>query len=99
MTWYFGEFRGLLQQEALRNTAFLMVSALGGIIGFAISFSSLWYLSQTTATMYSLVGALNKIPVAIVGLVAFAEPTNPKNLTSILIGLGAGVLFTRVKSK
>ncbi|GIL84758.1 hypothetical protein Vretimale_14453 [Volvox reticuliferus] len=99
MMWYFGEFRGLFEQEALRNPAFLMVSTLGGVIGFGISFSSLWYLSQTTATIYSLVGALNKIPVAIVGLVAFAEPTNPKNLTSIIIGLGAGVLFTRVKSK
>ncbi|EFJ47809.1 hypothetical protein VOLCADRAFT_105037 [Volvox carteri f. nagariensis] len=99
MMWYFGEFKGLLEQEALRNSAFLLVSALGGIIGFAISFSSLWYLSQTTATIYSLVGALNKIPVAIVGLLAFAEPTNPKNLTSIVIGLGAGVLFTQVKSK
>ncbi|GFR52326.1 hypothetical protein Agub_g14864 [Astrephomene gubernaculifera] len=99
MMWYFGEFEGLTSQPALQNTAFLIVSAMGGIIGFAISFSSLWYLSQTTATIYSLVGALNKIPVAIVGLVAFAEPTNPKNLMSIVIGLGAGVLFTRVKSK
>lgn len=47
----------------------------------------------------SLVGALNKIPVAVVGLLAFAEPTNPKNLASIVIGLGAGVLFTQVKSR
>ena len=69
------------------------------IVPTAHSFSSLWYLSQTTATIYSLVGALNKIPVAVVGMLAFAEPTNPKNLTSIIIGLGAGVLFTRVKSK
>ncbi|KXZ49837.1 hypothetical protein GPECTOR_19g288 [Gonium pectorale] len=99
MMWYFGEFEGLTQQAALRNNTFLLVSAMGGIIGFGISFSSLWFLSQTTATIYSLVGALNKIPVAIVGLVAFAEPTNPKNLASIVIGLGAGVLFTRVKSK
>ncbi|KAG2446095.1 hypothetical protein HXX76_000695 [Chlamydomonas incerta] len=97
--WFFGEFEGLFDEPALRNPSFLLVSAMGGIIGFAISFSSLWYLSQTTATIYSLVGALNKIPVAVVGMMAFAEPTNPKNLTSIIIGLGAGVLFTRVKSK
>ncbi len=96
---------------------------MGGLIGFAISFSSLWFLSQTTATIYSLVGALNKIPVAVVsrgqvgegrgpeesscvfrtpptsqlGIVGFNEPTNPKNLASIIIGLGAGVLFVRVK--
>lgn len=99
LMWYFGEFNGLFSQPALQNPVFIAVSCVGGLIGFAISFSSLWFLSQTTATLYSLVGALNKIPVAVVGLVAFAEPTNPKNLASIAIGLGAGVLFTQVKGK
>lgn len=54
---------------------------------------------QTTATIYSLVGALNKIPVAIFGLVIFREPTNPKNLASIILGLLAGVLFVRAKQQ
>lgn len=99
LMWYFGEFEGLAAQPALQNPVFLTVSALGGVIGFLISFSSLWFLSQTTATIYSLVGALNKIPVAVVGMVGFHEPTNPKNLTSIVIGLGAGVLFAQVKAR
>mmetsp|Transcript_33500 Transcript_33500/g.84885 ORF Transcript_33500/g.84885 Transcript_33500/m.84885 type:complete len:388 (-) Transcript_33500:543-1706(-) len=97
LMWQFGEFGGLTAQPALRNTEFLVVAGAGGIIGFAISFSSLWFLSQTTATIYSLVGALNKIPVAIVGLLVFKEPTNPKNLASIVIGLLAGVLFVQAK--
>lgn len=42
-------------------------------------------------------GALNKIPVAIVGLLVFKEPTNPKNLGSIILGLMAGVLFVQAK--
>eukprot|EP00983_Pelagomonas_calceolata_P030374 953256-Pelagomonas_calceolata.AAC.2 len=54
---------------------------------------------QTTATIYSLVGALNKIPVAIFGLVIFREPTNPKNLASIILGLLAGVMFVRAKQQ
>ncbi len=76
-----------------------MVAVVGGIIGFGISFSALWFLSQTTATIYSLVGALNKIPVAIVGILAFHEATNPQNLASIMIGLGAGILFVFAKSR
>lgn len=84
---------------ALQNPTFLSVATLGGVIGFAISFSSLWFLSQTTATLYSLVGALNKIPVAVVGILVFAEPTNPKNLASIIIGLTAGVLFVFAKAR
>lgn len=93
----FGEHKVILHQPALSDPIFLLVATLGGLIGFAISFSSLWFLSQTTATIYSLVGALNKIPVAVLGIVAFQEATNPKNLASIIIGLGAGVLFVRVK--
>ena len=31
------------------------------------------------------------------GIIAFNESTNPKNLASIIIGLGAGVLFVRIK--
>lgn len=95
----FNEHATLLSQPALYNPWFLLVASMGGIIGFAISFSSLWFLSQTTATFYSLVGALNKIPVAVLGIVAFQESTNPKNLASIIIGLAAGVLFVRVKQR
>ncbi|PNH05705.1 GDP-mannose transporter GONST1, partial [Tetrabaena socialis] len=93
----FGEYDSLQHQPALSNPVFLGVALLGGFLGFAISFTSLWFLSQTTATLFSLVGSLNKIPLAIVGMLAFHEPTNLKNLSSILIGLGAGVLFTKVK--
>lgn len=48
----FGEFSSLPQQPALRDPQFIAVAALGGLFGFAISFSSLWYLSRTTATVY-----------------------------------------------
>lgn len=67
----FGEHKTIMHQPALSNPTFLVVATLGGLIGFAISFSSLWFLSQTTATIYSLVGALNKIPVAVLGIIAF----------------------------
>jgi GDP-mannose transporter len=96
---FFGEHKSLLEQPALQNPVFLAVALLGGLIGFGISFSALWFLSQTTATIYSLVGALNKIPVAIVGIVAFKEASSPKNLASIMIGLGAGILFVLSKSR
>jgi GDP-mannose transporter len=95
----FGEHRGLLAQPALSNPAFGAVAVLGGIIGFGISFSALWFLSQTTATIYSLVGALNKIPVAVVGIVLFHEASSPQNLASIFIGLGAGILFVYAKAR
>lgn len=95
----FGEFELITKQAALTNPVFLTVSGLAGVIGFLISFSSLWFLSLSTATIYSLVGALNKIPVAIIGLLVFREPTNPKNLASIILGLAAGVVFVYAKTR
>jgi GDP-mannose transporter len=83
----FGEHKTLLAQPALANPVFLLTALLGALIGFGISFSALWFLSQTTATIYSLVGALNKIPVAIVGILAFHEASSMQNLGSIFIGL------------
>uniref|UniRef100_A0A7S0YDK0 Sugar phosphate transporter domain-containing protein n=1 Tax=Polytomella parva TaxID=51329 RepID=A0A7S0YDK0_9CHLO len=94
----FGEFQGLLDQPALTNPWFIAVAILGGVIGYLISFSSLWFLSQTTPTIYSLVGALNKIPVALIGITVFQEPTNTKNMVSIILGLGAAVIFSQLKS-
>jgi GDP-mannose transporter len=42
----FGELPTLTNQPALSEPPFLVVAAMGGLIGFAISFSSLWFLSQ-----------------------------------------------------
>ncbi len=47
----FGELGTLGSQPALGNPLFLFVAGLGGLVGFAISFSSLWFLSQVRATV------------------------------------------------
>jgi GDP-mannose transporter len=46
LMYMFGELPTLAHQPALNNPVFLIVAGLGGLIGFAISFSSLWFLSQ-----------------------------------------------------
>jgi hypothetical protein len=63
------------------------VAAVGsGVVGFAISFCSLWFLSSTTPTTYSLVGSLNKIPLAVIGLLTFQAKPTIKNTMSVGIG-------------
>ena len=42
---------------------------------------------------------INPLLCVQLGIIAFHETTNPKNLASIIIGLGAGVLFVRVKQQ
>jgi GDP-mannose transporter len=63
------------------------------------SFTSLWFISTTTPTVYSLVGSLNKVPLAFIGLFAFSTPWSIPNLLSISVGLAAGVVFAIAKSR
>jgi GDP-mannose transporter len=45
------------------------------------------------------VGSLNKVPLALIGLLAFNMPWTVPNLLSILVGTLAGVVFVVAKSR
>eukprot|EP00878_Enallax_costatus_P027595 GHUV01029727.1.p1 GENE.GHUV01029727.1~~GHUV01029727.1.p1 ORF type:complete len:378 (+),score=84.17 GHUV01029727.1:231-1364(+) len=93
------EFVGFWQQKALYDPSFQALAVLGGLLGFVISFSSIWFVSLTTATLYSLVGSFNKVVVAAVGIWWFGESTEIRNLASIAAGLIAGTWLPFVKMR
>ncbi|XP_021713867.1 GDP-mannose transporter GONST1-like isoform X3 [Chenopodium quinoa] len=95
----FKEVDYLYETPLLKLPSFWLVMTLSGFLGLAISFTSMWFLHQTGATTYSLVGSLNKIPLSVAGIVLFHVPTSLQNSTSILFGLIAGVFFARAKLK
>lgn len=45
------------------------------------------------------VGSLNKVPLALIGLLAFGMPWTVPNLLSIMVGTLAGVIFVVAKSR
>jgi GDP-mannose transporter len=94
-----GELFTLGQQDALRNTSFQAFATLGAVLGFCLSWSSIWFVSLTTATLYTLTGSCNKVLVAAAGIWLFGESTEPRNLASIAVGLGAGALLPFVKMR
>lgn len=94
-----GETTTLPMQKDLFNPSFQFAAIISGFVGFFISFASLWFLSTTTPTIYSLVGSLNKIPVAFIGMLLFDSAISTKNVVSVSIGLAAGVLFGVAKSR
>lgn len=94
-----GEFIGFWQQKALYQASFQALAVVSGVCGFLISFSSIWFVSLTTATFYSLVGSFNKVVVAAVGIWWFGESTEIRNLASIAAGLIAGTLLPFVKMR
>lgn len=95
----FNEVDYLFQTPLLRMPMFWFVMTSSGFLGLAISFTSMWFLHETGATTYSLVGSLNKIPLSIAGIFLFKVPTSLENFTSILFGLLAGVFFAKAKMR
>ncbi|KAK9831369.1 hypothetical protein WJX81_006272 [Elliptochloris bilobata] len=90
-----GELQGVAADPALRRPAFAAAALASALLAFCISFTALWFLSTTSATVYSLVGSLNKIPLALTSILLFRLPVDARSMTSIMIGLAAGVLFTQ----
>ncbi|XP_068652348.1 GDP-mannose transporter GONST1-like isoform X1 [Aristolochia californica] len=93
----FNEVDYLSQTPLLRMPMFWLVITLSGFLGLSISFTSMWFLHQTSATTYSLVGSLNKIPLSVAGILLFKVPTSLENFVSILFGLLAGIFFANAK--
>ncbi|XP_022897970.1 GDP-mannose transporter GONST1-like isoform X1 [Olea europaea var. sylvestris] len=95
----FNEVDYLSRTPLLRLPTFWLVITLSGFLGLAISFTSMWFLHQTGATTYSLVGSLNKIPLSVAGILLFHVATSLENSASIFFGLLAGVFFARAKMR
>ncbi|KAL3850184.1 hypothetical protein ACJIZ3_012066 [Penstemon smallii] len=95
----FNEVDYLSQTPLLRLPTFWLVMTFSGFLGLAISFTSMWFLHQTGATTYSLVGSLNKIPLSVAGILLFNVATSLENSASIFFGLVAGVFFARAKMR
>jgi GDP-mannose transporter len=94
-----GEAGRVAQEPALAQRGFQLAAATSALLSFLISVASMWFLSCTTATTFSLVGSLNKIPLALLGMVLFEAPTSANNVASVTIGLAAGVVFAHAKSQ
>ncbi|KAJ3681960.1 hypothetical protein LUZ60_014533 [Juncus effusus] len=93
----FGEWEYVYNSEVIRVPMFWFVATASGLLGLAISFTSVWFLHQTGPTTYSLVGSLNKIPISVAGILLFKVPVSLPNLFSILFGLFAGIFLAKAK--
>jgi GDP-mannose transporter len=97
LCWFNGGLAAVRSDNAVHRPAFLVAATASAAPSFGISYFSLWFLSTTTATVYSLVGSLNKVPLAVLGLVVFKTPATPLNLVSVAIGLVASGVFVFAK--
>ncbi|KAK8683427.1 hypothetical protein V6N13_039488 [Hibiscus sabdariffa] len=80
------EWEYVINTDVIRFPMFWAVATASGLLGLAISFTSMWFLHQTGPTTCSLVGSLNKVPISIAGLMFFKVPLSVPNQFSILFG-------------
>lgn len=68
-----------------------------GLAAIFISYCSAWCIRVTSSTTYSMVGALNKLPIAISGLIFFNAPITFGSVTAIAIGFISGLVYAWAK--
>lgn len=77
----------------------LVAMILSGLSSVFISYTSAWCVRVTSSTTYSMVGALNKLPIAVSGLVFFDAPVTIGSVSAIAIGFVSGIVYTIAKFK
>ncbi|KAL8674370.1 MAG: hypothetical protein Q9168_001230 [Polycauliona sp. 1 TL-2023] len=70
-----------------------------GLSSVFISYTSAWCVRVTSSTTYSMVGALNKLPIALSGLIFFDAPVTLPSVSAISIGFVSGIIYTLAKVK
>lgn len=81
------------------GTSVVMAMVFSGLSSVGISYTSAWCVRVTSSTTYSMVGALNKLPIALSGLVFFDAPINFFSISSIFVGFAAGLAYAVAKQK
>lgn len=84
--------------EQFRASIFtaMMFTGAGAIF---ISYTSAWCVRATSSTTYSMVGALNKLPIAVSGLVFFDAPVTIPSVSAIFVGFVSGIVYAVAKAK
>lgn len=81
-----------------RNTL-IFAMIFSGLSSVFISYTSAWCVRVTSSTTYSMVGALNKLPIALSGLIFFGDPVTVPSVSAIVVGFVSGLVYSLAKVK
>jgi GDP-mannose transporter len=77
--------------------ALMIGMVYSGLAAIFISYCSAWCIRVTSSTTYSMVGALNKLPIAVSGLIFFNAPVTFGSVSAIFLGFVSGLVFAWAK--
>jgi len=86
-----------LNFPADNRTWVISAMIISGLSSVFISYTSAWCVRVTGSTTYSMVGALNKLPLAISGLLFFGNPVTLGGCTAIALGFVSGLVYAYAK--
>lgn len=82
---------------AAQRDRIVIAMVFSGLSSVFISYTSAWCVRVTTSTTYSMVGALNKLPIAVSGLVFFDAPVTFGSVSAIFVGFVSGIVYAWAK--
>ncbi|GJN70119.1 GDP-mannose transporter into the lumen of the Golgi [Purpureocillium lilacinum] len=89
----------LIKNFPVETRQSLMVGMIySGLAAIFISYCTAWCIRATSSTTYAMAGALNKLPVAVAGLIFFSDPVTFGGVTAIFLGFVSGLLYTLAKN-
>lgn len=83
----------------LERNSLMIAMIFSGLSTVFISYTSAWCVRVTSSTTYSMVGALNKLPIALSGLIFFDAPVTFASVSAIFIGFVSGLVYAVAKLK
>ncbi|OBZ66384.1 GDP-mannose transporter [Grifola frondosa] len=83
--------------EQTRNFL-LFAIAFSGAAAVGISYTTAWCIRATSSTTYSMVGALNKLPVAASGMIFFGDAVTFGSVSAVGVGFFAGLVYAVAKN-
>ena len=78
---------------------FVAVLVFSGAVGFLLLLAALRCVERTSSTTYAVVGALNKVPLTILGALLFRARLSWKGGSFIAASLAGGVLYASAKNE
>lgn len=82
---------------AQARTGIIGAMVFTGLSSVFISYTSAWCVRVTSSTTYSMVGALNKLPIAVSGLIFFDAPFTIPSVSAIFVGFVSGMVYAVAK--
>ena len=82
---------------AAQRNNLIITMIFSGLSTVFISYTSAWCVRVTSSTTYSMVGALNKLPIALSGLIFFEAPVTIPSVSAIFIGFVSGIVYALAK--